>query len=422
MTQRYDVVIVGGGHGDAQTAITLRQHKLAGSIAIVGQEPTLPYERPPLSKDYLARKKTREALFVRSAAFWAHRSIHILPGRRVTGVEPHAKAIVTSEGEKLEYGTLVWAAGGHARRLSCRGHDLKGVHYVRTAADVDRVHDDLRPGARVAIVGGGYIGLEVAATLSGLGHAVTLVEALDRVLARVTGQEISRFLEAEHVARGVDVRLSAKIEAIENAGGCASAVRLTTGECIGADVIIIGIGIIPEISALTMAGAKVSNGVQVDEFCRTSLPDIFAIGDCALHANSYAGGEFIRLESVQNANDMALTVSRSIVGSPEPYRALPWFWSNQYDLRLQTVGLSAGHTETVIRGSPASKSFSVAYLRDSRVLSLDCINAPRDFMHGRLLIERQTCIPAEILEDCSQSLKQIAEHSPRPLHAIIQGR
>jgi 3-phenylpropionate/trans-cinnamate dioxygenase ferredoxin reductase subunit len=411
MAQRYDVVIVGAGHGGAQTAIALRQHKLAGSIAIVGEEPALPYERPPLSKDYLARKKTREALLLRSAAFWADRSIHILSGRRVTGVEPDAKVIVTSEGERLEYGSLVWAAGGHARRLSCRGHDLKGVHYVRTAADVDRLHGELHPSARIAIVGGGYIGLEVAATLSSLGHAVTLIEALDRVLARVAGEEISRFLEAEHVARGVDVRLSAKVESIEGGNGRASAVRLTTGECIAADIIIVGIGIIPEISALSEAGAKVSNGVRVDEFCRTSLPDVFAVGDCALHANPYAGGELVRLESVQNANDMALTVSRSIVGSPEPYRALPWFWSNQYDLRLQTVGLSAAHTERVIRGSPAGKSFSVIYLRNSRALSLDCINAPRDFMHGRLLIERQTCIPKEMLEDCSQSLKQIAECS-----------
>jgi 3-phenylpropionate/trans-cinnamate dioxygenase ferredoxin reductase subunit len=231
------------------------------------------------------------------------------------------------------------------------------------------------------------------------------------VLARVAGQEISRFFEAEHVERGVDVRLSAKIEAIEGIDVCASGVRLTTGEYIAADIIIIGIGIIPEISALSAAGAKVSNGVQVDEFCRTSLPDVFALGDCALHANPYAGGALVRVESVQNANDMALTVSRFLVGSPQPYRALPWFWSNQYDLRLRTVGLSAAHTETVIRGSPASRSFSVAYLRDSRVLSLDCINAPRDFMHGRLLIEHQTRISGETLADCSQSLKQIAELS-----------
>jgi 3-phenylpropionate/trans-cinnamate dioxygenase ferredoxin reductase subunit len=213
------------------------------------------------------------------------------------------------------------------------------------------------------------------------------------------------------------VRLSAKVEAIEGTNGCVSAVRLTTGECLAADIIIVGIGIIPETSALSAAGAKVSNGVQVDEFCRTSLPDIFAVGDCALHANPYAGGEFVRLESVQNANDMALTVSRSIVGAPEPYRALPWFWSNQYDLRLQTAGLSAAHTETVIRGSPADKSFSVVYLRDSCVLALDCINAPRDFMHGRLLIERQARISKEMLEDCSQSLKQIAERCPGPTAA-----
>ncbi|WP_375429643.1 NAD(P)/FAD-dependent oxidoreductase, partial [uncultured Sphingomonas sp.] len=232
----------------------------------------------------------------------------------------------------------------------------------------------------------GYIGLEAAAVLVKLGIKVTVVEALDRVLARVAGEPLSRFFEAEHRARGVDVRLGTQVVCIEEVGGRATGVRLADGEILPAQMVIVGIGIIPSVAPLLEAGANGGNGVAVDEYCRTSLPDVFAVGDCALHANAFADGAAIRLESVQNANDQATVVAKAITGSPEAYRAVPWFWSHQYDLRLQTVGLSIEYDSIVVRGDPAARSFSLIYFRAGRVIALDCVNATRDYVQGRGLV------------------------------------
>jgi len=382
----YDILIVGGGHAGAQAAIALRQNKYEGSIAIVGDEPGIPYERPPLSKDYLAGEKPFERILIRPAAFWPEREISMLTGRRVVAVDPQAHTVTISNGSTLGYHTLIWAAGGSPRTLICSGHDLAGVHAVRARVDVDRLMRELAATTRVVVIGGGYIGLEAAAVLTKLGKHVTVLEALDRVLARVAGEPLSRFYEAEHRAHGVDVRLGAMVECIEEKDGRATGVRLADGEILPCEMVIVGIGIIPSIQPLVAAGAAGGNGVKVDAQCRTSLPDIFAIGDCALHANAFADGAEIRLESVQNANDMANAVAKTLTGSPTNYHAVPWFWSNQYDLRLQTVGLSIGHDATVTRGDPATRSFSLLYLKQGRVIALDCVNAVRDYVQGRILV------------------------------------
>ena len=244
---------------------------------------------------------------------------------------------------------------------------------MRSRADVDRMMTELASTTRVCVIGGGgYIGLEAAAVLTKLGKHVTVLEALDRVLARVAGEPLSRFYEAEHRAHGVDLRLGTVVECIEETDGRASGVRLAGGEIVPCEMVIVGIGIVPAIEPLRAAGAEGGNGVAVDEHGRTSLPDIFAIGDCALHANPFADGLPIRLESVQNANDLATAVARMIVGDPEPYHSVPWFWSNQYDLRLQTVGLSTGHDQAIVRGDPATRSFSLVYLKAGEVIALDC--------------------------------------------------
>lgn len=414
MTSRYDVLIVGAGHGGAQAAIALRQRKFTGSIAIVGEEPEIPYERPPLSKDYLAQEKPFERILLRPEAFWAEREVAMLTGRRVVSVDPEAHLVTTEDGGTIGYGQMIWAAGGHARRLSCSGHDLAGVHSVRTRADVDRMIAELDSTTRVAVVGGGYIGLEAAAVLAKLGKKVTVVEALDHVLARVAGSVLSRFYEAEHRAHGVDIRLGAMVESIEDENGRASGVRLVGGEMIPAEMVIVGIGIVPAVEPLRAAGAEGGNGVSVDEHGRTSLPDIFAIGDCALHANPYAEGMPIRLESVQNANDMATIVAKAIVGEPEPYHSVPWFWSNQYDLRLQTVGLSTGHDEEVLRGDPAARSFSIIYLKQGHVVALDCINATKDYVQGRALVAGRVVIDRAALADATTALKTLTEASVAP--------
>lgn len=406
--ERYDVLIVGAGLGGAQSAIALRQRKFEGSIGIVGEEPDLPYERPPLSKDYMSGKKPFDEILIRPPGFWEEREVAMLTGRRIISVDAVAHVATTDAGERFGYGKLIWAAGGTPRRLSCAGHGLVGVHTVRTRVDVDRMRNELGATQRVVVIGGGFIGLEAAAVLTEMGKKVTVLEAQKRVLARVAGETLSRFYETEHKARGVDIRLGVGVECIEDTGGRVSGVRLDTGEIVPAEMAIVGIGIVPAVEPLAVAGAQVGNGILVDEHGRTSLADILAVGDCALHPSAFADGQAIRLESVQNASDLADTVARLLTGDPEPYRAVPWFWSDQYDLRLQTVGLSAGHDATVTRGDPAQRSFSVIYLKEGRVVALDCVNATKDYVQGKALISGRTTVAPERLADTSTSLRQLA--------------
>ena len=403
----HDVLIVGGGQAGAQAAISLRQGGFTGSITIVGEEADAPYERPPLSKDYLAGAKTADRLALRPATFWSERNVTLLLGQHVSAVDAVAHTVTTAAGSTLGYRHLIWAAGGHARTLPLPGGDLPGVHSIRSRADVDALTAELAATDEVVIVGGGYIGLEAAAVLSKTGKRITILEAQDRVLARVAGEAVSRFYEAEHRAHGVEVRLGVGIEALESSGsGRVSGVRTTAGT-IPAGVVIVGIGLVPAVAPLAVAGAVTHNGVEVDDHCRTSLPDIFAIGDCAHHANTFADGAGIRLESVQNAIDQAKTVAGVITGMAKPYYAVPWFWSNQYDLKLQTVGLSAGHDATVVRGDPASRSWSLIYLRRGRVIALDCINAARDFVQGKALVETGLAADPAMLADNTVPLKSL---------------
>lgn len=408
MTARQaDVLIVGAGHGGAQAALALRQRKFTGSIVIVGEEPELPYERPPLSKEYLAKEKSFERIMIRPAGFWEERGITILTGERVVSLDPDQHCIRTEKGMVMTYGTLIWAAGGHARSLSCSGYDLDGVHSVRNRADVDRLMAELGESNDVVVIGGGYIGLEAAAALSKLGKRVTLLEAQGRVLARVAGEAVSRFFEDVHRDRGVDVRVGASVSCIEEGDGKAAGVRLATGEVIPARIVIVGIGIIPAVEPLLAAGARGSNGVEVDALCQTSIADVFAIGDCALHTNAYAGNVLVRVESVQNANDMAVTVANVITGVAAPYDAVPWFWSNQYDLRLQTVGISSGSDREVVRGSPENESFSVVYLKSGRVIALDCVNATKDYVQGRALVKDGLAIDPDLISNEKIPLKEM---------------
>jgi 3-phenylpropionate/trans-cinnamate dioxygenase ferredoxin reductase subunit len=404
---RHDVLIVGAGHAGAQAAIALRAAKFAGSIAIVGDEPELPYERPPLSKDYLSGERPFERLLIRPPGFWAERGIAMLTGRRVVAVDPVAHRVTIADGATIGYGRLIWAAGGAARRLRCTGHDLSGVHAVRTRADVDRLIAELPTVARVVVVGGGYIGLEAAAVLAKRGKRVTVLEALPRVLARVAGEPLSRFYEDAHRAHGVDVRLDVAVTAIRGTDGRADGVTLADGTTIPADLVVVGIGIVPEVQPLLDAGAAGGDGVDVDAQCRTSLADVSAVGDCARHANAFAGGARIRLESVQNANDQATVAAKTIAGIAADYHAVPWFWSNQYDLRLQTVGLSTGHDATIVRGDPASGSFSVVYLTAGRVIALDCVNATKDYVQGRALVVAGAMPDPVRLGDAAIPLKEV---------------
>ncbi|MEK6638887.1 MAG: FAD-dependent oxidoreductase [Pseudomonadota bacterium] len=402
----YDVLIVGAGHGGAQAAIMLRQLKFEGSIAIIGDEPEIPYERPPLSKDYFAGDKEFERILIRPAKFWEEREVAMLLSKRVASVDPVAHSVTTEAGERFGYTDLIWATGGAARMLPIPGGNLPGVQGVRTRADADAMKLASERADNIVVIGGGYIGLEAAAVLRKFDKKVTLLEALPRVLARVAGEDLSRFYEAEHRAHGVDLRLNVCVTALEG-DSHVTGVRLDGGEVLPADLVIVGIGIIPAVAPLAAAGADCENGVHVDGLCRTSLTDVFAIGDCAAHTNDFAGGAVIRLESVQNANDQANVVARAIMGDPQPYHAVPWFWSNQYDLKLQTVGLSTGFDTSVTRGNPATRSFSVVYLKQGRVIALDCVNAIKDYVQGKALVVAGAQIDPARLADTSVPLKEM---------------
>ena len=405
-----DVIIVGAGHGGAQAAIALRQNGFTGSVMMIGREDEPPYERPPLSKEYLAKDKTFDRLYIRPLHFWADKGIELRLSTEVVAVDAAAQTVTLSDGSMSGYGDLIWATGGDPRPLTCPGSDLAGIHAVRTREDVDAIMAELdQPGhvGRVAIVGGGYIGLEAAAVLTKLGKPVTLFETLPRVLARVAGEDLSAFYEGEHRARGVDLRTGIGVAAIEGTGGHVSGVRLSDNSVVAADMVIVGIGIIPAIVPLVAAGARASNGIDIDAQCRTSLPHIFAIGDCAAHANGFADGAVVRLESVQNANDQATVAAKTICGVDAVYTATPWFWSNQYDLKLQTVGLSTGHDAAILRGDPATRSFSVVYTKAGRVIALDCVNMVKDYVQGRKLVEERLVVDSAVLADATKPLKEL---------------
>ncbi len=401
-----DVLIVGAGHAGAACAIALRQGKFEGKILVVGAEPELPYERPPLSKEYLAGEKTFERIMIRPESFWLERDIGFQFNTTVTTIDAAAHTVTTASGEVIGYKHLVWATGGAPRELP-GAHHLKGVHTVRTRADADRMMAELPGVERAVVIGGGYIGLEAAAVLSKFGKKVVLLEALDRVLARVAGEDLSRFIEAEHRAHGVDVRLGVGLDRVLGEDKV-TGVRLADGQVLDAQMVIVGIGIIPAVQPLIEAGAVGGNGVDVDGQCRTSLPDVFAIGDCARHANRYAEGAHVRLESVQNANDQATVAAKAILGQPVEYDATPWFWSNQYDIKLQTVGLSIGFDQAVVRGDTASRSFSIIYLKAGRVIALDCVNAVKDYVQGRKLVIDGARIDPARLADATVPLKDLA--------------
>ena len=407
MSERYDVLIVGAGQGGAQAALALRQHKYAGSVALLGDEPDPPYERPPLSKEYFSGEKSFERILIRPQAIWAERDIELQLLRRVVAVDPAEQNVVLSDGSRIGYGKLIWATGGAPRRLSCSGSDLMGVHNVRTRADADRMLAETPKVQNVVVIGGGYIGLEAAAVLAKLGKQVTVLEAMDRVLARVAGEPLSRFYEAEHRAHGVEIHLNAKMDCLIGHDGWVTGVRMSDGSVLPADMVVVGIGIVPAVEPLIAAGAASGNGVEVDEFCQTSLPNIYAIGDCAIHANPFAGGQRIRLESVQNANDQAITAARHIAGDAAPYHAVPWFWSNQYDLKLQTIGLSLGYDEVVVRGQSAARSFTLVYLSKGKVLALDCVNSVKDYVQGKALVITQATPDKSVLANPEIPIKSL---------------
>jgi 3-phenylpropionate/trans-cinnamate dioxygenase ferredoxin reductase component len=392
-------IIVGGSHAAAQLAASLRQDGWQGDISIVGDEPLPPYHRPPLSKAYLAGEKHTDQLLIRQATFYENAGIDLVMGTRVTAIDRESRSIALHNGGTIPYTHLALATGARVRKLSIPGVELEGVFYLRDLNDVDRIRTHVGRDKSVAIIGGGYIGLETAASLRKLGMNVTVLEALPRVLQRVTAPEVSAFYARVHREEGVDIITDAAVASLQGTGSV-EAVKLADGTLIEADLVIIGVGVIPATELAEAAGLEVDNGIIVDEFARTSDPAIVAAGDCTNHYNPIYDVR-LRLESVQNATDQAKTAAGTLCGRLEAYRALPWFWSDQYDLKLQIAGLSRGFDQVVLRGdSESGRSFAAFYFREGRLLAVDAVNRPKEFMIvRRALTEGRSADPAQLIDE-----------------------
>ena len=404
MTNR--VVIVGAGHAAGQLATSLAQHSYDGPIMLVGNESYLPYQRPPLSKKFLAGEMDVERLYVRPESFYEEAGIELRLETHIDSLDREAKCVQTDAGETIDYDKLVLALGSRVRRLRVDGTDLEGVHYLRSIEDVTAIREDFGKGTRVVVIGAGYIGLEVAAVARQADLDVTVLEIADRVMSRVVSAEISDFYQIEHTNQGVKLRLATGVKSI-NGKKRVKSVTTSEGDDIPADVVVIGVGIVPNTELATAADLEVDDGIVVDERCVTSDPDIYAIGDCTLHPNAIFDRK-LRLESVHNAVEQAKTAAANLCGLDESYCEVPWFWSDQYDLKLQIAGLSDGYDDVVIRGNPAERSFSCIYLREDRIIAVDAINAPRDFVHSKQLIALQARIDTSRLADAEVELRALA--------------
>lgn len=380
-------VIVGASHAGAQLAANLRREGWSGEVVLIGDEGGLPYHRPPLSKGYLAGKNGLDDLLIRGADFYEKQHIRLL-NATVEAIHRSAKRVSLSTGDTLAYTKLALCTGARPRRLPTPGVDLPGIHYLRTAADVELIRAAATPGRRVVIVGGGYIGLETAASLCSLGMNVTVLEATERVLERVTAPEVSAFYTRIHNGEGVEIRTHALVEAFFGNGGVQEVV-LADGEPIPADLVIVGVGVVPNTELASAAGLSVDNGIVIDDQARTSDPDIVAAGDCTSHTMARYGSR-IRLESVSSAGEQAKIAAATICGKHSAIAALPWFWSDQYDLKLQIAGLNAGYDEVLLSGDPSrERDFSCFYFREGELIAADCVNRPRDFMSSKRAISQQ---------------------------------
>ncbi len=388
------VVIIGGGQAGFQTAASLRAEGYDERIFVIGEESHIPYQRPPLSKGFLVGKQEARHATLRPAAFYETQRIDLVSGQRVTAIDRTSRRVNLTSGERIGYDSLVLATGTRNRLLP-----VEGVYYLRTLDEAGELRQRLNAANAVVVIGGGFIGLEIAAAARTLGKPVTVIETLPRLMARVVAPVVSEYFRAQHAAQGVEILLNAAVAEIR-----AGKVVLDDGTSRAADLIIVGIGVVPNLELARDAGLTVANGIMVDEYLRTGDERIYAIGDCAVYPNPFAQSH-VRLESVQNAVDQAACVAKAIVGNAAPYESAPWFWSDQYDIKLQTAGLSQGFDQVVTRGDPESRKFSVFYFREGRLCAVDSINRPADHLAARKLIAVRAMLSPEQARDESMDLK-----------------
>ena len=400
------VVIVGAGHAAGQAVASLRQKKFDGVVTLIGEEEHYPYQRPPLSKKFLAGEMQAERLYFKPPSFYDLPGVVVHLNTHVERIDPSANAVYDSAGTRYEYDSLIIATGARVRTLNAPGSDLKGVHYLRSINDVIGMQRDMHENANLTIIGAGYIGLEVAAVARQKGLNVTVVEMADRVMSRVVSAQMSEFYQAEHRRHGVRLLLSANL--IKLSGNDAvQTVELTDGTSVDADMVLIGIGVVPNVELAEAAGLAVDNGIRVNDHCQTTVPNIYAIGDCTNHPNQLLGRQ-LRLESVHNALEQAKTAAANICGDDTSYAEVPWFWSDQYDLKLQIAGISQGYDRTVLRGDPSERAFSCLYLREGQLIAIDSINSAKDFMQSKALIASRAVISPDTLANADIALKDMA--------------
>jgi 3-phenylpropionate/trans-cinnamate dioxygenase ferredoxin reductase subunit len=404
MTNR--VIIVGAGQAGAQTAISLRQLGFDGRITLLGDERHPPYQRPPLSKKLMTGEMDVERTYIRSVAYYAKSAVELLLGVSVVAIDRERRAVLCTGGTALDYDFCVLCTGTRARRLDLPGGDLPGIFYLRTLEDSERIKAAVEPGARAVIIGGGYIGLEIAASLRKWGCEVSVLEALSRVLNRVVALPVSDFFAAEHARHGVEIVTGAAVAALEGESRI-ERVRCADGRVFAADVVVIGVGAVPNDELARAAGLAVENGIVVDDLGRTGDPAIFAAGDVTNHPNSLFERR-LRLESVHNAMSQAKAVAGAIAGQPAPYAEVPWFWSDQYDLKLQIAGVSCPDAEYLLRGDPADRAFSCLHLRGGRVIAIDAVNRGADFLAAKALIRGAVPIDRARAADLEVKLSELA--------------
>ena len=397
------VLIIGAGHAGGTAAALLRQYGHEGPIVLAGEEPAAPYQRPPLSKAWLKGEADLEALLLRPEEFYPEHDIELRTGVTATAIEAAAKTVTFADGTVETYDALILATGSTARKLAIPGADRPDLLELRTLADAERLKAVLGPGRRLAVVGGGYVGLEAAASARALGANVVVIERMNRVLARVASETLSIFFTAHHRAHGVEVLTSAEVTGFEDAG-----VRLGDGRLIAADAVLVGVGALANDGLARAAGLACENGVVVDEAARTSDPAIWAIGDMTFRPIPVHGGRRHRLESVPNALEQAKQAAAAITGHAAPAPEVPWFWSDQYDIKLQIAGLPDGADRQVVRGDVEGGAFAVFHLAGARIVCVEAVNAPAEFMAGRLMISRAQAVDAVKLADRSVSMKEIA--------------
>jgi 3-phenylpropionate/trans-cinnamate dioxygenase ferredoxin reductase subunit len=417
---RVGTLIVGASQAGVQLAASLRELGDVEPILLAGSEPRPPYQRPPLSKGYLSGKATADSLLLRSPEWYAGKRVELrlnTPVASVTLDEPGGGSGVatTRYGEELGFARLALTVGGRARRLRVPGADLDGVCYLRHLRNADELRERLAAATHVIVVGGGFIGLEAAAAATGAGKDVTVVDIADRLLGRAVAPVVSEFYSSAHQRRGTRVLLRAGVAAIEAGagGGRVGGVRLADGQLLAADLVLVGIGLEPRTELAEELGLEVDNGIVVDSFARTSNPAVVAAGDCTTLPHPLTGEGRLRIESVQNAVAQAQTAAASLLGRPSAARAVPWFWSDQADLKLQIAGLSHGYDQVVVRGEPPSERFSVLYYAAGQLIAVDAINAPRDYMVVRKVLGEGGTLPADRVADASVPLKELVTEAVR---------